>query len=299
MKNAAASERKSGFLVLLAVYFFACVLGVLIFQLLSGSAFYLRLFTADLAATLFVWMMGTMLDNASVYDPYWSVAPVVILILGVLQLRLFSAGAIMLTVVVLIWGVRLTVHWSTTFQGLKHQDWRYTQLQERYPKLWFAINLFGIHLFPTVVVFSVLVPAFEFIMGYTSLSPGILLGLLVSLFAVFLQYAADNQMRAFRRRPENAGRVNCGGLWKYSRHPNYLGEVLMWWGIFLTMLSARPSAWLLAAGPLFNTLMFLFISIPLMEKRQLQRRPEYADYMSQTGRLLPRLSGGFNKTTSL
>jgi steroid 5-alpha reductase family enzyme len=283
------TSKNSGLTVLIIVYILAAVLGILIFQLLDRSGFYLRLFVADIAATLFVWMCGTMVDNASVYDPYWSVAPLFMLVFGEIHLRIFNAGSLLMTAVVAMWSLRLTMHWSTTFTSLQDQDWRYTQLRGSHPKMWFIINLLGIHLFPTVVVFFVLLPAFEFCAASRSLNVGSVPGLLLSLFAVYLQYQADKQMRAFRSRPENAGRVNRDGLWKYSRHPNYLGEILMWWGVYLAMLSVRPSSYLLAIGPLANTLMFIVISVPLIERRQNQNKPEYAGYMADTGMLLPKL----------
>jgi steroid 5-alpha reductase family enzyme len=288
------TSRGFGFFVLLLVYIAAALLGVAVFRLLPGWGFYPRLFAADAAATLLVWLAGLLLRNASVYDPYWSVAPIVLLILGGLHLGALNAGALLLGAAVALWGIRLTAHWSTTFVSLRTQDWRYTMLKASQPRLWFLINLFGINLFPTVVVFLALAPAFQLMLNYRAVNPGILLGLLVCLAAVALQYAADTQMRRFREKPENRGRVNRAGVWKYSRHPNYLGEILMWWGVCLAALSVPGASVLYAIGPLVNTLMFVFISIPMMERRQLRGKGEYADYKAETGMLLPRL--GSQKT---
>jgi steroid 5-alpha reductase family enzyme len=284
------SSRPYGFVVLLILYILAAVLGILVFRLLPGLELLPRLFAADTAATLFVYMTGLLFRNSSVYDPYWSVAPPVMLLLLQLELQMTSTGIVLLSAVILFWAVRLTAHWSTTFRGLKHEDWRYADFRENNPRLWFLINLFGINLFPTIVVFLVMVPAFLFVQNAPELSAGILAGALVSLFAAGLQGVSDLQMRAFRRVPENRGLVNRTGLWKYIRHPNYLGEVLMWWGVFLMLFFARPALWPAVLGPVVNTLMFVFVSVPLMEKRQLKRRPEYAAYRAETGALLPRPS---------
>ncbi|NLO63368.1 MAG: DUF1295 domain-containing protein [Clostridiaceae bacterium] len=73
----------------------------------------------------------------------------------------------------------------------------------------------------------------------------------------------------------------------YSRHPNYFGEILMWWGVFLVMLSVRPDYVFLAVGPLINTLMFLFISIPMAEKRLAARKLGFDEYCGKTRLLLP------------
>jgi steroid 5-alpha reductase family enzyme len=85
------------------------------------------------------------------------------------------------------------------------------------------------------------------------------------------------------------GGVNCEGVWRYIRHPNYLGEILMWWGVYFMMLSADASLWPALIGPLCNTLLFVTVSIPLMEGRQLRNKPGYSDYRARTGMLLPRL----------
>jgi steroid 5-alpha reductase family enzyme len=94
-------------------------------------------------------------------------------------------------------------------------------------------------------------------------------------------------MKKFRTIPENKGKLMRNGLWKKSRHPNYLGEILTWWGLFFFSLSAGYEMWWTVAGPLTVTLMFIFISIPMLEKRELERRPEYEQYKKEVGMLLP------------
>ncbi|MCL2462774.1 MAG: DUF1295 domain-containing protein, partial [Defluviitaleaceae bacterium] len=75
--------------------------------------------------------------------------------------------------------------------------------------------------------------------------------------------------------------------WKYARHPNYLGEIMMWWGVYIIMLSAAPGAWPLGAGALANTLMFLFASIPMADRRNRAERPGFEEYYKETNSLLP------------
>jgi steroid 5-alpha reductase family enzyme len=77
------------------------------------------------------------------------------------------------------------------------------------------------------------------------------------------------------------------GLWKYCRHPNYFGEILMWWGIFIMMMSSVPYMFYLLAGPLANTLMFVFISIPMAEKRLAGYKTDFDEYVKQTRVLIP------------
>jgi steroid 5-alpha reductase family enzyme len=109
-------------------------------------------------------------------------------------------------------------------------------------------------------------------------------GCLVSILGIVLEAAADATAHRFRK--EHPGQVNDRGLWKYSRHPNYLGEITFWWGVFFMMLSVEPESWHFFVGPLANTLLFIFISIPLMEKRQLRNKPDYQTYREETSMLL-------------
>ena len=281
------SSRAAGLVVLVLVYAAAACAGAIVFRAAGAWDFYPRLFAADAAATLVVWLVGVFLGNASVYDPYWSVAPVLLLLLGASRSGGYNTGLLLLGAVVALWSIRLTVHWFTTFENLKHQDWRYSMLKNAHPGLWFLVNLFGINLFPTIVVFLALAPAFQFAAIYSGLRPLTVLGLAVSLSAVTLQHTADTQMRRFREKPENRGRVNRAGVWKTIRHPNYLGEILMWWGVCLAALSQPGASLSAAAGAVVNTLMFVFVSVPMMERRQLQNKSEYAEYKAETGALLP------------
>jgi steroid 5-alpha reductase family enzyme len=275
--------------VIFLIYAAAIAIGIVIFLSLPGLKFVTGLFVADIAATLFVWLMGLILKNSSVYDPYWSVAPIVMAPLAAVYLKILNVGVILLLGVILLWGIRLTANWAYTFKNLNEQDWRYSQLKKGHPNLWFITNLLGIHLFPTAVVFLIMMPAFMFIRNFTHLNAGIVLSVCLCIFAITLQAISDAQMHRFRKSAVNAGHINQTGLWKYIRHPNYLGEILMWWGVYLMLLFTRPDLWLALIGPLSNTLMFIVISIPLMENRQLNNKPDYQAYKQYTGMLLPKL----------
>ena len=104
--------------------------------------------------------------------------------------------------------------------------------------------------------------------------------------AVFLEHLADEQMREFRSRPENRGKTMNRSLWKYSRHPNYLGEVLFWWGLYLMTLSVNSDFWWLFICPLSMTLMFTLVTCTMMDNRSLLNRPDYSTYMAKTSQLL-------------
>ena len=248
-------------------------------------AFWLAALVGDVIATVFVFLCSLIFRNASVYDPYWSVIP-----LEMVWAYLFlpeasvTPAAILALVAVTVWGVRLTANWAYTFRGISHQDWRYTRLKEQTGKFYFFVNLVGIHLVPTLVVFFCMLPVLYTFLLAPAFNAGAAVFFALSLFAAGLQGTADIQMHIFRKtRPST---FICTGLWKYSRHPNYLGEILMWWGVALSALCLMPEHWWLIAGAVANTCLFLFVSIPLADSRQ-AKKEGFAEYKKNTRMLLP------------
>lgn len=283
--------------LVLLVYAAAFFAGLMVYRLFSNPL--LAFFLADVAATLVVWFVGLIFRNASMYDPYWSVAPPVLFVCFAVASGIFGAVGVVYMAVFLIWGVRLTLNWIIGWRGIAHQDWRYTMLHDKCPPLWLLTNLFGINMVPTLFVFAALVPAYIVTLQPVTITVVTFLGAAVCLAAATLQIVSDGQLRRFKQHEQNAGKSIDTGLWKYSRHPNYLGEVSFWWGVWFIQLSVLPNCWWTIAGPVLMTLMFLFISIPMMEKRLIASRADYADYRRRTSVLLllpPRKTEGSNET---
>ena len=271
------NKRGFGFAMIAAVYALAIVVGIIVYRILPG-AYWLRLLLADVAATVFTFMFSVLFRNASVYDPYWSVQPVVIL-LGFLFSYGFTPVGVALFFVVAIWSVRLTGNWAYTFRGLAYQDWRYTMLRETSGTLYPVVNLLGIHLFPTLVVYCVTLPAVVAIKTGAKWNRLCLFGLLLSFAATLLQGIADLQLHRFQK--SGKGGFIREGLWTHARHPNYLGEILMWWGVAFASIAALKGVWQLAFGAVLNTLMFLLISIPMADRHQ-ARKPGFDIYKKET-----------------
>ena len=278
-------SRRRSFVFTIIVYALALAVGLFVYGRMRGGVLF-RVFAADIAATVFLFLVSLPLENASVYDPYWSVAPIVILPLAMRAFGVWNAGTIALLCCVTYWGVRLTANWAYTFQGYDHQDWRYTMLREKSGALYPLVSLFGIMLFPTLVVYLCLLPALHYI-KFGGINLVTLLGFALCLCAATLQLVADVQLHRFQRQAKNRGQIIRHGVWRHARHPNYLGEILMWWGVFVVLLSVRPSLWLLGIGALTNTLMFLLISIPMAESRMAGYKEGFDRYVQETNRLLP------------
>ena len=285
MKQNFKQSRKLSFLFTIVVYTLALLVALFVYRRVTGSVLF-RVFAADIASTVFVYAVSLPLGNASVYDPYWSVGPIVILPLCIADFGVWNVGTIALLVCVSYWGIRLTANWAYTFKGYDHQDWRYTMLRERSGAFYPLVSLFGIMLFPTLVVFFCLLPALYYVQtGGVNLFT--LLGFALCLSAASLQLVADIQLHRFQKQAANRGQIIRSGVWRHARHPNYLGEILMWWGVFAVLLSARPDLWLMGIGALCNTLMFLFISIPMAESRMAGYKEGFDRYVKETNKLLP------------
>ena len=285
-----------------AIYVLAGVAGVMLFNWLADASVkpVWALFWADVLATVIVWLFGLFYENVSVYDPYWSVFPPVAFLLWAFYTHTWSLAVVLLLVASWYWGWRLTRNWMLTFKGIAHEDWRYTQYRSLHPAIFHLINLFGLNMVPTLVVFAAMLPGLGLFEGdlevnniYAQCCGGnnstifaichLCIGLIVCLAAATIQLIADKQIHDFRA--SNPGKYCNVGLWKHGRHPNYFGEIMFWWGIWIMYTAFGGLDWLVC-GPIAMTALFLGISIPLMEKRQLQNKPGYAEYRKQTRMLI-------------
>ncbi|MBW2225444.1 MAG: DUF1295 domain-containing protein, partial [Deltaproteobacteria bacterium] len=154
-------------------------------------------------------------------------------------------------------------------------------MKEKAPKLWPFTDLFGIHLFPTVEVLLALSGAWVALTAGTApLSWVDIVALAVTAGAITIETVADQQLVAFAK-VKRPGEIIKTGLWAYSRHPNYFGELAFWWGLYFFGLAADPGYLWTIAGPLMMTAMFVGVSIPWMDQRSSERRPEYAEHVKR------------------
>jgi steroid 5-alpha reductase family enzyme len=260
------------------------------------------------AALLYLVSLAT--GNASIFDVHWSLLPT--------NLYLFHFAlhpsshpdrtrAILVVLAVWLWGMRLTGNWLKK-GGLGFEDFRYIRFRETMSPLVFQLFSF-VSLFEVqaAMVLAMVMPAW-----YALRSPGRPVGLLdglafaIVLGAIAIEWIADLQGMAFRARreahraqhPEDLEsnpphapkypRFPREGLWRYSRHPNYFGEICVWWGVYLFSV-AQSGRWLnwTLVGPLTINGLFLGGSVRLTEEHELRRKPEYADYQRCTSRLFP------------
>ena len=236
-------------------------------------------------ATLFIYVGSLLLKNSSLYDPFWSVAPIPI----VLYMVNISSNSLIIKLLILFpilfWGVRLTHNWLMGWKGFKHEDFRYIDLKNTNKIQAEINNLFGIHLLPTLIVNFSLFPISYILLNNLNLNINLLLASIFSIVAVILETISDKQMRDFKSNPLNKDKTMKYGLWRYSRHPNYLGESMFWFGVYFMGLSSGIMPIWTILCPLVMLSLFIFISCPMMDKRSLKNRPDYQDYMNKTSQL--------------
>lgn len=244
----------------------------------------LQMLVFDVVATIVIYICSVIWRNSSIYDAYWSVMPMLLSIWVAAVSGPLTIWHWLLLICFNLWGLRLTLNWVSCTTGLDWEDWRYRKFRdENGPVMWQFLNFTGIHMMPTLIVFAGFLPMFPIFR--LPLSAWSLVGDALILAGTALEYFADRQMAEFLNITKEKT-VCRNGLWRYSRHPNYLGEITVWWGVFIVLASYSPMLYYYAFGAVAMILLFNVVSIPMMEKRQLARRPDYAEYRRTTSRLL-------------
>ncbi len=273
--------------LVIVTYTIAALTAALTFVALPHLDLIYRVLMADLTATGVVFIASAAFQNSSLYDPYWSLAPPLIggfLLVNQLEPRLLLAVAL-----TSLWGGRLTLNWLKTWQSLDHEDWRYRRLKSQTGRLYWGVSLFGIHLFPTVLVFLGCLSFF----AIASVDPAPLGGLdilasVILLASIWVEAQADRELHHFRANRSSPSEVLTLGLWARCRHPNYLGEIGFWFGLYLFSAAALDSFWQIALiGPVAMLALFKGISIPMIEHKLLTEKPDYTQYRDKTPQLLP------------
>lgn len=291
MHRTLSTNKRAGILISLTAY--AAAFGVAAAAAAAAGLRHPLLTVAigDAAATATIFVASVACDNSSLYDPYWSLQPAAVAAYY-LYFGAPHAGVrgLLVATLVFLYSARLTSNFYRDWPGLAKEDFRYAQLRRRFGRLYWPVSLAGVHLFPTMIVYLGCVPLYAAMAARGAQAPlGWLdaAGTVVTLGSIVLAFAADEQLRRFRHDPSNAGKSIRAGLWRLSRHPNYLGEICTWWGLYLFALSTGARWWWTGFGAAAVTGLFVFVSVPIMERRALATRESYAEYRRRTPVLLP------------
>ncbi len=197
-----------------------------------------------------------------------------------------GARGVLVGVLVSVWGLRLAWHIHKRNKG-KAEDYRYLAWRQQWGKWFYLRSYLQVYLLQGFFLFLIVMPVL-LINRSTGTALGVLdvLGVVVWLAGFYFEAVGDAQLARFIKNPANKGKLMQSGLWAYTRHPNYFGEVTQWWGLWLVAL-AVPHGWLGVIGPITITILILKVSgIPLLEKK-MQENPEFAEYRRRVSVFIP------------
>lgn len=234
---------------------------------------------------LFIW--AQLLNNNSIVDLAWGIGFILVAVTGYLNMPNKTLAATVTLVCTTIWGVRLFIHLAKRNIG-KPEDYRYVNMRKRWgtqwPRLKAYLNVFvlqGVLLY--IVSLPIILVMTSSITNFTVINS---LGIAIWVIGFTFEVVGDYQLTVFKSKSENQGRLLTTGLWSLTRHPNYFGEAMSWWGIYLiTLVELRNISGII--GPIIITLLLLFVSgVPLLEKKY-KNRPDFIAYAEKTPKFLP------------
>jgi steroid 5-alpha reductase family enzyme len=232
------------------------------------------------------WLLSLVLRNVGIVDIFWALAIAGAGLAWYLQRPDAGPRGDLAVLLAILWATRLALHIVWRNRG-KPEDRRYQVIRARNEPHFAYKSLYLVFLLQAVLAWLVAMP----LLGTALSGPGPLgavdlLGVVLWMAGFFLQATADAQLARFQRRPDADRAVMNQGVWRYSRHPNYFGEFLMWWGIWL--IAVAGGAWWTFFGPLLISYFLLKVSgVALTEKDIASRRPEYQDYIRRTSAFVP------------
>jgi steroid 5-alpha reductase family enzyme len=231
-------------------------------------------------------VIGQILKNNSIVDFGWGLGLVLLALIQLFTVTPLNLSAIIVTLLVTIWGIRLSYHIAKR-NFKRGEDFRYLNMRKKWGKYPYINAFFKVYMLQALFMYIVATPIMlVFETGINQLNLITLLGILVWILGFYFEAVGDKQLKDFIKKPENKGKIMKSGLWRYTRHPNYFGEAIMWWGIFLIVL---PSAYGIAAimSPLIITYLLIFVSgIPMLEKKY-ENNEEFKDYARVTSKFIP------------
>lgn len=252
------------------------------------SSIYITNLLVVMALMSGVWLLSLIKRDASIVDVFWGLGFVVVAWLTFLRPDGYLGRKILLTGLTTLWGLRLAIYILIRNWG-QGEDRRYQAWRAQYGVRFWWVSLFTVFLLQAGLLWII-----SLVVQVGELSPEParfiwldLLGTLVCLFGFSFEALSDWQLYRFKADPANNGKVMNKGLWGYSRHPNYFGESLVWWGLFLITLATPGSGWVVIS-PLLITFLLLKVSgVTLLEKTIVDSRPEYEEYRKSTSSFIP------------
>lgn len=239
-----------------------------------------------LALMVLLWLLSLVLKNASIVDIFWGIGLIIVTWLA------FSLGSGYIprkqwvAVLVTVWGLRLALHIGFRNWG-KGEDFRYAKWREENGARWWWLSFFQVFLLQGVLMWLISAPLIAAqTFGFPAiLTPLDLIGIVIWVIGYLLEAIGDLQLMMFKANPAHKGKLLTTGLWSLTRHPNYFGEAVLWWGYYIFALAS--GSWWTVFSPILMTYLLMKVSGVAMLERTLKLKPGYEDYMRRTSAFFP------------
>ena len=241
---------------------------------------------ASVGLLTLVWIVSLIRKDASIVDPFWSLA---FITLGATYRFAsdaeYGARPALVLGLLVIWGIRLSAYlfWRNAGKG---EDYRYQAMRKRQGPRFPTKSLFTVFWMQAILAWIVSLPLLAAVDGTNALGIFDYLGMAFFAVGIFFEAAGDFQLARFKANPANQGKVMNSGVWAYTRHPNYFGDFMVWWGFFLFALGA--GGWWSFLGPLLMSVLLMRVSgAALLEKKLTKTREGYEEYVRATNGFFP------------
>jgi steroid 5-alpha reductase family enzyme len=234
------------------------------------------------------WLVSLPGRNVTVVDSLWGLGFVLIVWLTFALADGFVVRRWLIAVLTSLWGLRLCVYLSHRNWG-KGEDPRYGKWRQASGERFWLVSLFKVFWLQAIFLWVIALVAQlpQMAPQPAHLTAWDVLGAAVWLVGFGFEAVADRQLQRFRADPRNRGQVLDRGLWRYSRHPNYFGECLIWWGMFFIAMAVPGGVWTLISPVIITLVLLKMTGVPLTERTTMESRPGYRAYMRRTSTFIP------------
>ncbi len=233
-----------------------------------------------------LWLVSLWMRDASIVDIFWGFGFVVIAWASYLAAGLGGARGLLITLLVTVWGLRLTGYlaWRNLGSG---EDYRYQAMRARFGKRFPVLSLFIVFWFQALIMWIVAIPIQASALESNPLWFVDVVGVCFWATGFLFESVGDWQLAKFKADPSNQGKVMDRGLWRYTRHPNYFGDFMVWWGIYF--IAAAAGAWWTVFSPIAMSVLLMRVSgVTLLERSLKKNRTGYEEYIARTSAFFPR-----------
>lgn len=236
---------------------------------------------------LATWSVSLLRRDASIVDIVWGLGFVLVAWAAKFVVGGSGSGNWLLVAMVTVWGVRLALYLARRNLG-KGEDFRYQAMRRKHGERFAVVSLYTVFGLQGALMFVVALPV---TLGQreTDADAGFVafLGFVVWAVGLYFEAVGDAQLARFKRNPANQGKIMDQGLWALTRHPNYFGDSLVWWGLAIVGSVQGAGPWAFLGAAVMTVLLVRVSGVAMLDRLLAKRKPGYAEYMARTSGFIP------------